>query len=185
MTRDISQLTFVTGNLNKYTEAQAAIPTLKHKNLNLPEIQEIDLYKVLEFKLNAALEAGVKQPLVEDTALELKALNGLPGPLIKWFVRSIGLAGIYELCSRYMEFDCQALTAYAFYDHNGKVTFATGQVSGRIVSARGTGWGWDSIFQPEGSELTFGQLNVHEKQRYSMRAKALKVLAEMGNRSGG
>ena len=179
MTRDISQLTFVTGNLNKYTEAQAAIPTLKHKNLNLPEIQEIDLYKVLEFKLNAALEAGVKQPLVEDTALELRALNGLPGPLIKWFVKSLGLIGIYDLCSHYAQFGCNALTAYAFYDRSGKICFVDGQVTGKIVAPRGDGWGWDPIFQPEGSELTFGQMTLNQKEKFSMRAKALAALISL------
>lgn len=33
--------------------------------------------------------------MVEDTALCYKALNGLPGPYIKWFLKELGCDGVY------------------------------------------------------------------------------------------
>jgi len=48
-------------------------------------------------------------------------------------------------------------------------------------SPRGTsGFGWDAIFQPLGSERTFAEMTPEEKDRFSMRRLALEQLRKAG-----
>jgi non-canonical purine NTP pyrophosphatase (RdgB/HAM1 family) len=54
-----------------------------------------------------------------------------------------------------------------------------GFYDGSIVSPRGTGgFGWDPIFQPAGSPLTFAEMSLEEKNKYSMRRIAAQKLKE-------
>ena len=54
--------------------------------------------------------------------------------------------------------------------------YGEGVVLGKVVPPRGRGFGWDSIFQPEGSELTMGQMTPEQKASFSMRVRALQDL---------
>ena len=82
-------LYFITGSKGKFTEVQFIIPNLKQLNIDLPEIQELDARKIIEAKLQSAFEHHAGEFIVEDTSLYLDCLNGLPGPLIKWFIKTI------------------------------------------------------------------------------------------------
>lgn len=56
------------------------------------------------------------------------------------------------------------------------ITF-TGLVEGKIVEPRGTaGFGWDSIFQPDGSELTYAEMEPGFKNTVSDRSKAIELM---------
>ena len=82
-------LYFITGSKGKFAEVQLIIPNLKQLNIDLPEIQELDPKKIIEAKLQSAFEHRSGEFIVEDTSLYLDCLNGLPGPLIKWFIKTI------------------------------------------------------------------------------------------------
>lgn len=64
-----------------------------------------------------------------------------------------------------------------FIDEFGKDHVFIGKIDGLIAKKpRGDkGWGWDPVFIPEGSSKTFGEMEEAEKNKYSMRAKALKL----------
>ncbi|KAG1065832.1 hypothetical protein G6F42_026759 [Rhizopus arrhizus] len=52
-----------------------------------------------------------------------------------------------------------------------------GRTNGKIVAARGPGtFGWDAIFQPDGFDETYAQLDKDIKNGISHRGKALDVL---------
>ena len=53
------------------------------------------------------------------------------------------------------------------------ILYGEGVVEGTVVSPRGSGFGWDSIFQPNGFTKTFGEMTTEEKNSCSMRARAL------------
>lgn len=76
---------FITSSANKFKEIQTLVPNLERVEIDLPEIQEIDAQKIIEAKLDAAFEHHAGPFIVEDTSLYLDCMNGLPGPLIKWF----------------------------------------------------------------------------------------------------
>ncbi len=92
---------FITGNKNKLAEVQAMIPNVEQLELDLPELQEIDAHEIIKAKLQEALKVHDGELIVEDTSLYLDALNGLPGPLIKWFVKTIGVDGLYKIAEKF------------------------------------------------------------------------------------
>ena len=80
---------FVPGNENKLNEAKKILPEIEGLNIDLIEIQSIDSQEIIEHKLNEAKKHHSGNFVVEDTSLELVAMKGLPGPLIKFFEKSI------------------------------------------------------------------------------------------------
>ncbi len=57
--------------------------TVRGIELNIPEVQDIDVSKVCQFKLSMAMQLTQKRPLiVDDTGLIVSALDGFPGALL-------------------------------------------------------------------------------------------------------
>ncbi len=93
---------FVTGNKNKLKETQMIWPEIEGLELDLKEIQELEPKKILEEKLEEAKKYKPNTNLmVEDLSLEIDGMNGLPGPLIKWFLKSVGIQGVYEMAKMF------------------------------------------------------------------------------------
>jgi inosine/xanthosine triphosphate pyrophosphatase family protein len=85
----------VSGNKGKIAEARlAAGADLPAAELDLPEIQSLDMLEILRGKAAAAWEALRRPVVVEEAGLELAALNGFPGPLVKWMLQAVGAEGI-------------------------------------------------------------------------------------------
>ncbi len=169
---------FITGNKDKLREVQALIPDVQSIDLDLPEIQEIDPHKVIAAKLIEARKYQSGPFLVEDTSLSLDGMGGLPGPLAKWFVRSIGVDGVYAL-SKTFGTRATARTIIGYTDENNDRLFFEGSLGGFVVPPRGTdGFGWDSIFQPDNSSKTFAEMPPEEKNQCSMRKKAIEGLQQ-------
>jgi non-canonical purine NTP pyrophosphatase (RdgB/HAM1 family) len=171
--------TFVTESADKVGEAERILGVeLEKISLNLPEIQAMDVERVVENKVVLAFEAlGGKPAMVEDTGLYIEAWNGLPGALIKWFVGSVGAVGMCRMMRDYRNRNAVAKTLVATYD--GQLSIFAGTVKGTIpVAPSGTrGFGWDPIFVPEGATKTFAEMSGPEKDTYSMRRSALEAMA--------
>ncbi|KAJ6851942.1 inosine triphosphate pyrophosphatase [Iris pallida] len=173
-------VTFVTGNAKKLEETMAilgdSIPFQSLK-LDLPELQGEPEEISKEKARLAAVE--VNGPvLVEDTCLCFNALNGLPGPYIKWFLQKTGHEGLNNLLKAYDDKSAYALCVFslALGPHVEPVTFV-GKTEGRIVPARGpANFGWDPIFQPDGYELTYAEMPHEEKHKISHRSRALALV---------
>ena len=179
-------LTFISGNTHKVRECERILgAALAHESLPLDEIQSIDPLPVVEHKARLAYAALSRPVLVEDTGLAFAAWNGLPGALIKWFLSSIGVAGLCQLMQAETNRAATATTLLGYCDGERVQTFA-GTVPGSIPDRpRGTGgFGWDAIFQPTASALTFAEMNAAEKDRFSMRRKALEALRTSGLLAG-
>ncbi|GAA5858403.1 hypothetical protein JCM5353_003956, partial [Sporobolomyces roseus] len=88
---------FVTGNANKLKEVRSILLsssssqnlTVESRDLDLPEIQGTT-QEVAIAKVRAAAEVVGGACITEDTALGFEALGGLPGPFIKYFMKSVG-----------------------------------------------------------------------------------------------
>ncbi len=114
--------------------------------------------------------------IVEDTSLYLNALNGLPGPLIKWFLEKIGTVGIYNLVNKMKKYEAEAKCIIG-YASNNRILFFEGSVKGKITKPKGKkGFGFDSIFIPIGYKKTFGEMKREEKNKISHRGIAFKKL---------
>lgn len=120
----------------------------------------------------------------DDTGLEVDALGGEPG------VRSARYATdghddeankrlLLERLQGAVNRAAQFRTAVALII-GGKEYLFEGIVRGEIASEeRGEGgFGYDPLFFPEGSELTFAQMSGEEKNAISHRGRAVRKLAE-------
>ena len=105
-------LTFVTGNKQKLLEVMEIVTKLSgdapfpydlvSKKIDLPELQGEPEKIAIEKARLAAKEVGTAV-LVEDTSLHFNALNGLPGPYIKWFLEKIGHVGLNNMLAAYVD----------------------------------------------------------------------------------
>jgi len=171
------QLTFLTGNQGKLKEFQAFLPDIKSLDIDLPEIQEIDAHAIIRAKLKEALQHHKGNFIVEDTSLYIKSLKGLPGPLIKWFLKTIDVEGVYKMAEATGDVSAQAKTVIGLSGKNGKMHFFEGVIEGKIVAPRGSnGFGWDAIFEPAGHDKTFAEMDATEKNQVSMRQIAVQKL---------
>ena len=163
-------LYFVTGNKDKYGEVQKIVPWVKQLDIDLPEIQEVDAQKIIKVKLEEAAKHHKGSFIVEDISLVLRCIKPLPGPLIKWFLKSLGNDGLFRLAKSLGDYRAEAKAVIGCWSKKGKIRYFDGAIRGVITAPRGDkGFGWDAIFQPEGHQKTFGEMEREEKNSISMR----------------
>jgi inosine triphosphate pyrophosphatase len=182
----IESLLLITGNQGKLDEFSSLlnIGTLlfESKALEISEIQSMQLEEIGKFKTNSALSFTSEVEkydavMTDDTALSCDALNGLPGPFVKWFLECVGAGGLYDLIKGNNN-DCTAGCLLTIgLTKTGELFQFLGEVQGKIVAPKGnTGFGWDGVFLPNGEKLTYGQMMPDKKNVISHRALAVKKL---------
>ena len=117
--------------------------------------------------------------IVEDTCLCFTALGGLPGPYIKWFLKELGPDGLPRLLADFEDKSAAALCMFGYCEGEGQeVKLFEGRTPGKIVSPpRGSrDFGWDPVFQPEGFEQTYAELEADVKNGISHRGRAMEKL---------
>lgn len=176
------KLIFITGNKGKFDEASKIINNLEQKDLDLAEIQSLDPKVIIQAKLEEANKNRGGNIVVEDGGLYIESLNGLPGPLIKWFMKALDNDGLYKITESTENKKAEAKVIIGVKFENGTVEFFEGSISGTIVSPRGeNGFGWDKIFQPDGFNKTFAEMTLEEKNEISMRKVAFQKLKDYLN----
>jgi non-canonical purine NTP pyrophosphatase (RdgB/HAM1 family) len=174
----VDSITFVTGNQAKVAWLQSYINTqVNHQKLDIPEIQSLDLKEVVKHKAEEAFRQLQTPLLVEDTSLRFNAMGKLPGPLIKWFLEELGTEGLCKMLNIYEDRTAVAEVMYGLHTGDEVVLFDA-TTNGTIAnSPRGiNGFGWDNVFIPEGSEKTWGEMNMEEQKNTSMRKMAIDKL---------
>ena len=171
----LSDLVVVTSNKNKLAEINQILGT-NHKvsTVDIPEIQSLDLGEVITSKAKAAYTKIQKPVLVTDVSLEIEGLSGLPGPFVKYFLKTLGNEGTAALIKGRSS-KTKVTDAVAIYD--GKILkIFKGTVFGKTVpKAKGTnGFGFDFVFVPNGYNKTYSQMPTKLKNQISHRALALQ-----------
>jgi XTP/dITP diphosphohydrolase len=168
----------VTGNPGKLAEARRlAGPGLGAVEIDLPEIQSLDLLEVLRHKGEEAWRRLRRPLVVEEAGLDLAALGGFPGPLVRWMLEAAGAEALARVGLALG--DPRAVARAALYYRDPERTLiAEGATAGSLVfPARGShGFGWDPVFVPEGGDRSFGELAPPEKDALSHRGKAWRDL---------
>ena len=160
------------------------MPDMEQLDIDLPEIQEIDPHAVIRAKLQSAFSHLNGEFIVEDTSLYFNCLHGLPGPLIKWFMKTIGNDGLTEITEKFQNNKAVAKTIIGYAKSGEEFTFFEGSLNGTIVKARGEfDFGWGPIFVAEGLKKTFAEITREEKYAISMRKKAFEQLKEFLNKN--
>ena len=192
------RLIFATNNQNKIAEIKSAVTagldiiTLKEAGI---EIEIPEPHETLEE--NAREKSTVIHHLTgqncfsEDTGLEVLALNGAPG------VKSARYAGeeadnkknialLLQNMEGQTERTAQFKTVISVIMDDREYQF-TGICKGKIFTEeRGAGgFGYDSIFIPDGDDRTFAEMKMEEKNEYSHRKKAVVQLVDFLNKYDG
>jgi XTP/dITP diphosphohydrolase len=191
MERNLKELVLCSGNPGKLAELRALLPpgvtvhALADVGLpdDLPETGDTLEANALE-KARFAFERCGLPCLADDTGLEVEALGGAPG------VRSARYAGpakdpaanmamLLDRLAGVMERRARFRTVLALVHAGGEQLF-DGEVRGTITERpRGTGgFGYDPVFLPEMSDLTFAELPATSKNAISHRGRAMWRFAQ-------
>jgi len=170
---------FVTSRPEKAKEASRMGFALECVSLDLAEPQALDPIAVVDAKARSAFEKLGRPVVVEDSGLEIHAWNRFPGALVKWLEKTAGVASIARMLDPFGQRRATATCAVAYFD-GSRLTAARGESAGSIAEIpRGRGgFGWDSVFIPEGGTLTFAEMSDAEKDRVSHRRRAWEKLAQ-------
>jgi XTP/dITP diphosphohydrolase len=175
-------LYFATSNKHKFDEARDVLKNygieLRMINRKVEEIQSENLKKIALHALKKALVCDKLPMIVEDAGLFINALNGFPGPYSSYVHKTLGIDGIIKLMRKKDDRDAEFRSVVAFGSSSVVKTYQ-GVVKGKIArKPRGkSGFGFDPIFIPKGSEKTFAEMSLEDKNRYSHRAIALRKFA--------
>ena len=145
--------------------------------MELPEIQSLDMEAVLRAKARCAWESVRRPVIVEETGLELAAMNGFPGPLVKWMLEAVGAEGIARNALALGDARASAVCLLLWTDGE-RTLLARGDTEGDLVlpPRGGNGFGWDPVFRPAGGARTYGELPDEEKDRIGHRGRAWREL---------
>jgi XTP/dITP diphosphohydrolase len=183
------RLIFATNNIHKTEEIMALLPrefsivTLKEAGMegDIPEPHDT-------LQDNAAEKARTVYGLThnncfsDDTGLEVYALNNEPG------VHSARYAGegrsfeqnIDKLLHKMENVDDRSarFRAVICLILNGEEYYFEGICEGKILCERKgkEGFGYDPVFMPGGSDKSFAEMSMEEKNTYSHRGKAVAAL---------
>ena len=191
------QIIIATGNAHKVLELEQLLAGLGVQVESaavvggMPEVEETGQ----TFAANALLKAAALRALAsasayvlaDDSGLEVDALNGAPGVYSARYAGPeasdaenrhqllTALAGAGD-APRTARFRC----VLCLLGPKGEAQYFEGSCEGSITEAeRGKeGFGYDSIFMPEGYTKTFGELGESVKQRLSHRANAVHALRD-------
>ena len=109
-----------------------------------------------------------------------RSLTRAHGCVASRSVDKLGNEGLYKLLDGHENKQgyCECVLAFSAGPGAEPILW-TGRCNGTIVSPRGTGgFGWDSIFIPEGEQGPFGEMPLEEKNEISHRARALEQFVE-------
>jgi len=155
---------------------------------NLPEPDETGTTFVenARLKAHAAAQATGLPALSDDSGIEIDALDGAPGVYTADWAETLDgrdfemamrvthekLEAIGAAYPRIARFCCTLVLAWP----DGHDEVFPGVMSGQVVwPMRGDqGHGYDPIFQPDGYDMTFGEMDRWEKNKISHRADAVR-----------
>lgn len=191
------QLLVATHNQGKLDEIahlleSFGVSVIGAKEMNLPEPDETETTFVgnARIKAHAAAKATGVPALADDSGIEIDALGGAPGVYTAdWAETESGRDFIIAMTRSYDElekanaphprtarFCCTLVLAWP----DGHDEVFPGVMAGQVVwPMRGEqGHGYDPIFQPDGHDITFGEMDRWEKNEISHRADAFRKFVD-------
>ncbi len=185
----MNNIIFATNNQNKVEEVRAVlgkgfnIVTLKEAGIDIDIPEPFDTLEANATQKSRTIFDITRQNCFsEDTGLEVDALNGEPG------VKSARYAGegrsfddnIDKLLGRLQDADSRLARFRTVISLilDGKEYFFEGICPGMIIMERkgNNGFGYDPVFVPDGSDKTFAEMDMAQKNKFSHRKKAMEKL---------
>ena len=168
-------------NIKIYTPKQLNIPSPKESGRTF---RQNSLLKAKFFSRKAGMIC-----IADDSGLRIKMLGGSPGIYsARWGGKknnfNLAIKKVYnklnlaDLNWNKKKVKAKFVCSLTVYWTNRKYVTSVGVVEGKISNVkRGkNGFGYDPIFIPNKSKLTFGQMNPSKKYKIDHRAKAFKKI---------
>ena len=189
----MKQIVFATNNAHKLKEVREILQGTGINVLSLSDIGCHDDIPETADTLdgNALLKAEwVKQRygydcFADDTGLEVDALDGAPGVYSARYAgpghdSAANVALLLKNLEKADDRRARFRTVIALMAGDSEPVLFNGIVEGEITCERfgDSGFGYDPVFKPEGSDRTFAQMTDEEKNAISHRGRAVKKLAE-------
>jgi len=184
------KLIFATSNQNKLSEILAIAPA----GLEIVGLKDIGFAGELP-ETQSTIEGNSLQKaeylsvmfkvacFSEDTGLEVETLNGEPGIYSARYAGGQANAedNINKLLSKLQGANnrrARFKTVITYYSEGKYVQFS-GVTEGEILHERqGThGFGYDPVFKPDGSNKSYAEMTLEEKNRFSHRKKSFEKFA--------
>ena len=184
-------LIFATNNQNKVEEIRKVtnglfnIITLKEAGIDIDIPEPHDTLEANATEKSSVIHKMTNQNVFsEDTGLEVAELNGEPG------VKSARYAGdgrdfqanidkLLEKLEGKTNRQAQFRTVISLIWEDKEYLFE-GICKGKIIAEQKglQGFGYDPVFVPDGAEITFAEMTMDEKNKYSHRKKAVSKLID-------
>ncbi|MFE8595726.1 non-canonical purine NTP pyrophosphatase [Archangium violaceum] len=183
------KITFVSTNRGKAKVLEKCLAAVGYEleRLELPiiEPQGSTLEAVALDKARQAF-AYFEEPLVvEDSGLCVDSLAGFPGPVTKYMLETIGVAGLLRLAHGQEPRTCRFVGALVYVDEDGAPhTFVDRQAAGKLaleadITRAADAWSamWN-VFIPEGSTSALSALPPAERDAVFARWQPQSVYAQ-------
>lgn len=183
------KLVFTTNNQHKLEEIQAILGN----SFELLSLKEIGFNAEIP-EDHSTLDENARQKaffiyekygyscFADDTGLEVEALNGEPGVLSARYAGEAkdSQANMDKLLGKLKDEKNRKARFRTVISLviNGEERLFEGIVEGEIITEKrgNTGFGYDPVFLPNGSQKTFAEMSLDEKNQISHRARAVKKL---------
>lgn len=185
------KIVFATNNVNKLSE----IKSLMLNDINILSLEDISCFENLPETENT-LKANALQKatyvfenynldcFADDTGLEIEALDGRPGVYSARYagedcIAKNNIRKVLQELNNETNRKARFVTIIALVLNKQKYFFQ-GEIHGRISCKEfgNKGFGYDSIFKPDGYDITFAEMTKDQKCKISHRAKAVKALID-------
>ena len=181
---DKKKIVVASGNAHKIKEIAAMLPDYEivgYKQFADFEIEETGktFYDNALIKAKSVAERLNLPALADDSGLCVDALNGAPGIYSARYAgdgvdehnNELLLKNMKGVTDRRAKFVC----CMVYYDVNGEILSATGEVKGEILTERQgeNGFGYDPIFYSYELAKSMGKASAEEKNSVSHRHRAL------------
>ena len=194
---ELNKILFATNSQNKIKEASEILgffPNTPSKKIVIPEVQlepkhwkevELENYQiasdyVASRKAIDAEKAYKQSALIEDIAFYIPALKGRPGTDIKAWSNEELMTMLCNLAHEKNDIRAIVICTLAISINTKGTQLRHGRVDGRLpkepIGNQEGAFGWDRIFCPNDSKLTYAQ-DISQKQN-SPRALALRELKD-------
>ncbi len=183
------ELVFATNNQHKLKELQAILGNEFHLlslkdigcNEEIPEEQETLVGNASQKAFFIYNKYGYNC-FADDTGLEIEALNGEPGVYSARYAgeeksAEANMKKVLDKMAKINRRNARFKTVISLI-LNGEEHLFEGIVEGKILPEKkgGSGFGYDPIFQPEGFDYSFAEMELSQKNKISHRGRAVQKL---------
>lgn len=190
---DGEELLVATHNKGKAREISALFSPYVSKfitsgdlDLEEPEETGVTFAENAIIKAQASASVSGRVALADDSGLMVHALGGEPGIYsARWAGEDkdfdLAMKKVHESLADSVDRSASFVCVLAMGWPDGHTETFEGRVNGQIIwPSRGSkGFGYDPIFQPDGYDVTFAQMEPADKHAISHRAKAFEQLVAL------